>query len=584
MPIMDNPDGLSGIAGDRKFIDAYYVYRKSEEDLENIDHRRKNMKKREKTEVVCFKYYLEAMNHCFTKIVSYSDEEIKIHYLDYIRWNRDIIAGQLDYFKCIPHLQDYVSMINDFENTCQSILEKNFRLTTEEKSIAIQYVHAYERVQRYNNKHRESYKKALQHTGRLFINYNEAKDLVTRLKDVDVNLKKSVQETFELFKEYREFDDGCAKTNDELIAKALKLAHSRATENVLQTALRNIKETIEHIKHVMAERIAEAWEVGKLCLNPILNPIETGKNIIHAVCHPKETVKEIIRCANEKPWKFGVLIAVGVIGVAGITGALLVFSPLVAISLSGTTATAIGCGFGTITVATALTTMAASGRAAQVTEEAEQKIAFQEAKEAALIAKNEEEGRRVAQDILDNYIRREELRKAREETERAIRKQRLEKEKEEERKRQISSMSRQQLEMEESHLKDAAAEIETEVEKAQNRIKQGHGEFRLYVQDVRKIREGRNALDRQLGNIARKYEPIFQDDVMEDDDISDAEDTYFGWDTESQKTRNSTELPHNPAGKTLELTFSLREFSIVFILLVFSVCFFDFLTRKFLLN
>uniref|UniRef100_A0AC34RFC5 Uncharacterized protein n=1 Tax=Panagrolaimus sp. JU765 TaxID=591449 RepID=A0AC34RFC5_9BILA len=470
---MDNPDGLSGIAGDRKFIDAYYVYRKSEEDLENIDHRRKNREKRETTEFICFSHYLKVLDHCFLKIIRCPDEETKIHYLDYIRWNRDIIAGQLDYFKCIPHLQNYVLRINDCESTCQSILEKNFRLTIEEESIVNQYVHAYERVQRYSNKYGESYKKALQHTGRLFINYldilktrgytreldrddvtfedfqNEAKDLVTRLKDVDVYLKKSVQEAFELFKDYREFDDGCAKTNDELIAKALKLAHSRATENVLQTALRNIKEAIVHIKHVMAERIAEAWEVGKLCLNPILNPIETGKNVIHAVCHPKKTLKEIIRCANEKPWKFGILIAAGVIGVVGITVAIFVFSPLVAYPLSGTTALAVGGAFGSLAVGTALTTMAASARAARATDEAEEKIAIQEAKEAALIAKNEEEGRKVAQNILENHIRREELRKAREETERAIRERRLEKEKQEERKRQIASMSQQQLEMEE---------------------------------------------------------------------------------------------------------------------------------------
>uniref|UniRef100_A0AC34QAD1 Uncharacterized protein n=1 Tax=Panagrolaimus sp. JU765 TaxID=591449 RepID=A0AC34QAD1_9BILA len=500
---MDNPDGLTGIAGDRKFIDAYYVYRKSEDDLESIDHEGKNMKTRKKTELVCLKYYLKALDHCFTEIIISSNEETKIHYLDYIRWNRDIIAGQLDYFKCIPHLQDFRSIITDYGNVCKEIIEKNFQLTYEEESIVNQYVHAYECVRRYDNKYRESYKKALQHTGRLFINYinilktrgytkeldrddvtfedfqNEAKDLVKRLKDVDVYLKKNVQEAFELFKEYREFDDGCAKTNDELIAKALKLAHSRATENVLQTALRNIKEAIEHIQHVMAERIAEAWEVGKLCLNPILNPIETGKNIIHAVWHPKKTLKEIIRCANEKPWKFGILIAAGVIGVAGIAAAIVVFSPLIAIPLSGTAATAIGGAFGTIGVGAALTTMAASARAARATDEAEQKIAIQEAKEAALIAKNEEEGRKLAEDVLDNYIRREELRKAREETERAIRERRLEKEKQEERKRQIASMSQQQLEMEESHLKDFAAEIQTEVEKAQNRMKQGHAEFRL---------------------------------------------------------------------------------------------------------
>uniref|UniRef100_A0AC34RFA1 Uncharacterized protein n=1 Tax=Panagrolaimus sp. JU765 TaxID=591449 RepID=A0AC34RFA1_9BILA len=481
---MKNPDGLPGIAGDRKFISALYVYQKSKEELKKIDDEGKNKEKKEKTELVSLKYCLEALDHCFTRCAKSSDET-KIHYLDYIRWNRDIIVTDLDCFKRIPHLNDFFPTITEYEDVCKEIIEKNFQLTTEDKAVVNQYVHAYER--------------------------NEAQYLITRLKDVDVHLKKSVQEAFELFKDYREFDDGCAKTNDELIAKALKLAHSRATENVLQTALRNIKEAIVYIKHVMEERIAEAWEVGKLCLNPIRHPIETGKNVAYAARHPIETLTEIIRCAKKNPWKFGILMALGLVGVAGIVGAILVFSPLIAIPLSGMAATAIGCGFGAIGVGAALTTMAASGGAARAADEAERRIAIQEAKEAALIAKDKEEGKKIAEDVLDNYIRRKELRKAREKTEKAIRKQRLEKEKEEERKLQIASMTQQQLEEEEPRMQTAKEEIETNLLENEQKIKQYEEEIRQFSEDTEKINEGRNALGRCLEHLAKNNKPVDQE-------------------------------------------------------------------------
>uniref|UniRef100_A0AC34QDK7 Uncharacterized protein n=1 Tax=Panagrolaimus sp. JU765 TaxID=591449 RepID=A0AC34QDK7_9BILA len=246
---MDNSDGLLGIAGDRKFINAFYVYRKSKKDLKNIDN--EDEIEREKIEYICCIYYLKALHHVFSKIHERSEGENKGCYLDYLRWNQNIIRAKLHFFKNIPHLQDMIR-ITEFENDFKLIFEENFQLTTEDKGIVNQYVHAYECVRRYDeNEAGKKYKLALQHSGRLFINYvnilktrgytrkldrddvtfedvqKVAKDLVTRLKDVDVNLKNSVQETFELFKDYREFDDGCATTNDELIVKALKLAHSR---------------------------------------------------------------------------------------------------------------------------------------------------------------------------------------------------------------------------------------------------------------------------------------------------------------------------------------------------------------------
>uniref|UniRef100_A0AC34Q9N1 Uncharacterized protein n=1 Tax=Panagrolaimus sp. JU765 TaxID=591449 RepID=A0AC34Q9N1_9BILA len=431
---MDYRDGLLGIAGDRKFIDALYVYQKSKEELKDISTNDSMIQ--EKTEYICCIYYLKALQHVFFKIHSLSDDETKAYYLDHIRWNRNTIDAELQYFKNIQHLQDMIR-ITEFEKDFKSIFEKNFQLTIEEESIVNRYVHVYKGIQRYNKNGqcRKKYEHALQHTGRLFINYvnilrtrgytkeldrhnvtfesfqDEARDLITRLEDVDDNLKKSVQETFKLFKDYREFDDRCAKINYELIAKALKLIHSRAV----------------------------AIQVAK-------GAAETQKSEI-AICKMQSEQEKEMNCQNE-----------------------------------------------------------------------------QEILEGRNALRRLLNNHRIK---LDNYIRCEELRKAREETERAIRERRLEKEKQEERKRQIASMSRQQLEMEESHLKDAAAAIQTEVEKAQNHMKQGHAEFRLYIQDVRKIREGKNALDRQLGNIAGKCEPIFQDDVMEDDDINDPDDSYI---------------------------------------------------------
>uniref|UniRef100_A0AC34RT42 Uncharacterized protein n=1 Tax=Panagrolaimus sp. JU765 TaxID=591449 RepID=A0AC34RT42_9BILA len=452
---MNNPDGLPGIAGDRKFIDAFYMHQKSKEELKNIDHKGKNEEKIKTIEFICFKYYLDALDHCFTKIIRSSNEETKTHYLDYIRWNRDIIAGQLDDFKCIPHLQYFFPTITEYENVCKEIIEENFQLATEDKGIVNQYVHAYECVQRFNENEKcgKKYKLALQHTGKLFINYvnilkthgytkeldrhdvtfadfqNEAKDLVIRLEDVDDELKKDVEEAFELFKDYCEFDDGCAKTNDELICKALELAHSRATENVLQTALRNIREAIVYIIEATEERIAEAWEVGKLFLNPISHPIETMKNVAYAIFHPVDTFAEFKKLAHDNPWKFQFIACSSL----GISAAITLFGSLVAAPVFSIMLIGYACG--------SVSAVAASGKAAKATAKGYKEIALEKAKSASLIADNEEKGRKIAQDVLDNYIRREESRKAREQTEKTIRERRLEKEKQEERKRQIALLN-----------------------------------------------------------------------------------------------------------------------------------------------
>uniref|UniRef100_A0AC34QA91 Uncharacterized protein n=1 Tax=Panagrolaimus sp. JU765 TaxID=591449 RepID=A0AC34QA91_9BILA len=246
---MDYRDGLPGIAGDRKFIDALYVYQKSKQDLKNIED--EDGMKREKTKYICCIYYLKALEQVFSKIYELSEGKNNSCYLDYVRWNRDIIDAEFNHFKCIPDLQNIIR-ITEYENVCKSIFEKYFQLTTNEKRIVRQYVEDIKCVKRYAKPYEKSCKLALKHTGRLFINYvnilrtrgytkeldrhnvtfenfqDKARDLITRLEDVDDNLKTKVREAFESFKDYRDFDDRCAKINDELIAEALELAQSRA--------------------------------------------------------------------------------------------------------------------------------------------------------------------------------------------------------------------------------------------------------------------------------------------------------------------------------------------------------------------
>uniref|UniRef100_A0AC34RSM9 Uncharacterized protein n=1 Tax=Panagrolaimus sp. JU765 TaxID=591449 RepID=A0AC34RSM9_9BILA len=539
-----NPDGITGIGGDRTFIDAFYFYQRSKEDLKDLavnDNWKMDEKMEiEKTEYFCCTHYLKAIRHIISKIQSVSKDDVKIHYLDYIRWNRDIIELELDYFKCISHLEHIVPSIAECQKNFESIIKDHFQFNADDESIANQYVHSYECVERFNRKFGKAYKKALQHTGRLFINYvnilknrgytkkldrqgitfedfkKEAEFLIAGLKHLDDNLRKDIEETFKCYEEYCEFDDGYAKTNDGLIFKALELAHSRATENILQAALRNIKETIYYIKEKAKEKAAEAFEAGKLCTNLMRHPVETGKNVVEAIRHPKRTFEEIIKFAKNSPLKFAFLIGGGfVVGVIGVGITALIFSPLIPVALAGATALAVGGAFGSLAVGTAFTTMAAGAVAAQAIDKAEQQIAIEELKEAVLKAKNEKEGQKIAEEVLYNQYLREKLRQTRKEEEENIQRIRMEKEKKEERERQIKMaivpLSPKELEIAETDLENAEKEIEINIQEIHDKIKQDRNDLHLYAEDTHKIHEGRGALNRRLQHIANNNKPVDQE-------------------------------------------------------------------------
>uniref|UniRef100_A0AC34RFV0 Uncharacterized protein n=1 Tax=Panagrolaimus sp. JU765 TaxID=591449 RepID=A0AC34RFV0_9BILA len=539
-----NPDGITGIGGDRIFIDALYFYQRSKEDLKDIgnkvDGKIVETTERGKIEYFCCTHYLKAINHVLSKIQSVSKEDAKIHYLDYIRWNRDIIETELDYFKCIEHLQHIVPNITECQENFESIISNHCQLTTEDESIVNQYIHSYERVERFSRKFGKTYKLALQHTGRLFINYinilknrgyikkfdrqgitfddlkKQAEFLIAGLKHVDDDLRKNIEEAFKLYEEYCEFDDGYAKTNDELICKALELAHSRATENILQAALRNIKETIHYIKEKAKEKAAEAFEAGKLCTNLIRHPVETGKDVVKAFRHYRRTFEEIIKFAKNSPLKFAFLIGGGfVLGVIGCVTAAVIFSPLVPVALAGATALAIGGSFGSLAAGTALTTMAAGARAAEVIDEAEQRVALQEAKEAALKAKNEKEGKKIAEKVAYNCYIREELRKTKKIAEENVQRMQMENKIKEERERQIdlaiALLNPEELEEEEANLENAEKEFEMNIQEIHDKMIQTRNDLDLYSEDMHKIDEGRSALNRRLQHVANYNKPVNQE-------------------------------------------------------------------------
>uniref|UniRef100_A0AC34RSQ2 Uncharacterized protein n=1 Tax=Panagrolaimus sp. JU765 TaxID=591449 RepID=A0AC34RSQ2_9BILA len=349
---MDDPDYTKSIASDHTFMDAYYVYMLSRELDSDIDASVDDDEKQE-TERTCCISYLKALNYCLDKIHKLPNGETKNCHVNFIRWNQDVIKNELQHFRSIPHLDDLLPEIDNCLHLSQMIVQNYFRLTQQEDAIVNQYIHAYNRLKRCENKSQNVYKHALQHSARLFINYlnilskhgcieefnhdgicfndirKEAEYLIARLENIDNDLKKDVENQFELYKNYQILDNSCAKGHEQIIKEAVKLAHSRATESTLLAIIRVIKESIENIRRTTMMKFRTKCEDSPF-LNPFINPLSALKNAGHAILHPLQTVEEVIKYIKKNPWKMLAFAACSIIfsTISGIAGPIFAFSTM----------------------------------------------------------------------------------------------------------------------------------------------------------------------------------------------------------------------------------------------------------------
>uniref|UniRef100_A0AC34R380 Uncharacterized protein n=1 Tax=Panagrolaimus sp. JU765 TaxID=591449 RepID=A0AC34R380_9BILA len=334
---MDDPNYTKSIASDRIFMDDYYVYMKSRAEL------RSGIKKDEKMKIerISCEHYLKALNYCLAKISELPNGEVKDYHVNYIRWNQDVIEHELQYFESIPHLDDLFPKIVNCRNMSEMIIQNYSQLTEQEKATVNEYVHAYELIKRCEDKSGNVYRRALEQTGRLFINYlkvlsnhgcihefhrdniyfndirEEAEYLVTELENINDDLKKKVEKQFKFFKNFRTLDDACAKCHEQIIKEAVELSHSRATENMLQTMLSQIKE----INKTARKRIQTKCEDSPFA-NALIHRSSVLKNC--------SNMKEIIRYAKENPWKMSIFVAGSTISsvMLGIVGPVLTVSAI----------------------------------------------------------------------------------------------------------------------------------------------------------------------------------------------------------------------------------------------------------------
>jgi hypothetical protein len=454
---------------------------------------------------------LNAINICLTQIDSLPEGDIKRNYLNYLRWNNLIISTQLDDFAEIAHLQNLLtSEIETCQEKIKTTIKSYFELNNEEKGLCNQYVHALSLAKDLKKRPGTLYTKALQHTGRLLINYlnflqirgynqkldrmdttfeqlkNEVEFVKTELRGLDDALASDIKDSIKLYEDFRDLDDCNAAQQDQLMEHALKLAHGRATENRLETVLRFISETMNMIKQMAAKKIEEAWEVSTAIFNPILHPIESTKNVIYAFKNMRKTLTEVVKWAKENPWKSAFIVLGGIlIGACGVGGPLaLVFA-----------------------LDVALLPVVAGVNALKIKEKRENDLKIEEAKAEALKSENTKEGEIIAREVLINQHRRDVLRKANELVDEQARNLReSEKQKNEVIKSQLDSMDLAKLNQTESALNDEKSQLEKHLRETQSDLQESQVQFLQRQADLESVRNGLNAVARLSQANAQRHQ------------------------------------------------------------------------------
>uniref|UniRef100_A0A914PED3 Uncharacterized protein n=1 Tax=Panagrolaimus davidi TaxID=227884 RepID=A0A914PED3_9BILA len=423
-------DEIKGIAGDRTFMDHYYLYLKLKKECEDSaddgaeDDKRKN----------CFEHYFAALNQCFLQIDKLCIGDIRRNYLDWIRWNEINIIVELAYFKDV--LIEKSESIEEITAKIVDLMESNFQLTETEKGVSHEYAHAFDRIQRKEGSFEKINLKVLQQAGRLLINYishltqrcyvsktdrknydherlkSEAEYLATTLRRFnEIELAESIETSINNFLEFCELDADAIIGQERMMEKATELAHKRATETFLETVIREIKERIKEIKEGTLKKMSELVIASVVLKQAICHPIQTLTNFVNFVKHPIKTVKALIKFARKHPWQIGAIVLGGI--TIGVCSGGVVFAGLAAIHFSTLPVTlpiaALGgviFGTGSVTSTAVISLGNVGDKVVKINDDEKREIDVLEAKQACLEAENAEKGALIASDIKYDQIRR----------------------------------------------------------------------------------------------------------------------------------------------------------------------------------
>uniref|UniRef100_A0AC35FP51 Uncharacterized protein n=1 Tax=Panagrolaimus sp. PS1159 TaxID=55785 RepID=A0AC35FP51_9BILA len=538
---------MEGIAGDRKLIDNYYLYTKMKKEID--EKTKENGELHVQAEIIrdkkkCCICYLMVLSHCVKQIDMLPLSQTQRSYLDWIRWNRLINLTQLRRFKNDPYLQENVELIETLIIKIQTLLDENFVFNEAEKAISNQYAHAMARIQRQTEQSVSIDIRVLQHCAKLLINYmnnlknrcyiksldrpgysieqlkSEAEDLITSLRRMnDTALATDLKDALDHFMNFREFDETEAASVEELIQHSLELAHERATETWLQSAKRQLTEVINQIKLAASRKIGQILEASSVLAHPLLHPIDTLKNMGYAIIHPINTSKELWKRAKENPWKCAAIvvgsIAVGVGIGLGVTGIVLALDlAITAVSLSPGVLGVLAIVSSAAAASALINTVVTGGRVLMTEQDAQRKIAKQEAKQLALIDQNTAEGKKIASQIKLNKMMREQL----ESTEEAFKQmQRLEEEFEESRRKQFNEMTPEELSNAEAEFGQQLNEVEEGLEATKNNLLTEQQKANEIQRNLTMLKDGKAALAFLLQNVKQNNSDIPSIDELEEE-------------------------------------------------------------------
>jgi hypothetical protein len=398
---------------------------------------------------------------------------------------------ELDLFKSIEHLNELLFDIRNLQTEMETTFQSYFKLNEEEKAVFNQYDHAFDRVKRSQNRSGSVYLLSLQHSARLLTNYisylikrfiadqitfdnvqSEAEFLIMELRGLDDVLSENVRNVMKQYRDFRELDEVAVIAQDKTMEKAMVSAHVRATEGQLERIIRHIRESILVIKKLASEKINKAWELSFVLASPITHPVESYKNLCQAVVQPIETAKEIWKWAKKSPWKTAFLL--------------------------------LGTGFIGFPLIFGLSTVIAAGGVLRVREEESKEIKLKEREVAEFKSKNDEEARKIAEEIKMDKLRRQRLKEARESVEEEIRQQKLNDEQNKRiRDAELNAMNINQLNQKQAQLENDAKYLGEHLKDTKEILRKHHEENVKTQKDISLVHEGRAAAARLVQTFAQ---------------------------------------------------------------------------------
>uniref|UniRef100_A0AC34FLU0 Uncharacterized protein n=1 Tax=Panagrolaimus sp. ES5 TaxID=591445 RepID=A0AC34FLU0_9BILA len=288
-------DGIRGINGNRKFADCYYFYCKCKDEL--IDE--KTMEEiKEGLQQKCCISYINAIEECLVRSKALCGK-IQKGYLNWLRWNKNLILIELERFQGITLLKDYLDKIDEIKNMLKDLIRDRYEMTPEENGIMNEYTQAIGRIKR-GQVNGNSGKKLCKQTGELFGNYvniltsryyidtigdteyslekikSEAELIIEKLHEFNLETNAAkVQNICDLYDKFCANDDAAKKGQDNAIKNVLKLAHKRATATMLERHLETINDTIEAMKIAAKTKITEIKERFKFNAKAVLTAFIT---------------------------------------------------------------------------------------------------------------------------------------------------------------------------------------------------------------------------------------------------------------------------------------------------------------------